>query len=57
MLANLLQVDKRVLEALADGGHASQSSALELLALEQRLSILQKADIVTSDGLDQRLCG
>lgn len=57
MLPDLLEVDKRVLEPLADCGHATKRSLLQLLALEQRLSILQETDVVTGDGLDQRLGG
>lgn len=57
MLADLLEVDKRVLKTLANGGHATQGSALELLALEQTLAILQEAHVITSHGLNQRLGG
>lgn len=39
MLPNLVQVQKRVLESLQDCGHSTQRSPLQLLALEQRLSI------------------
>jgi hypothetical protein len=38
MLSDLFEVDERILEALANRSHATKSSALELLALEQRLS-------------------
>jgi hypothetical protein len=55
MLPDLLEVDKRVLEALADCGHATQGRLLQLFALEKRLSVLEQTDVVTRNGLDQRL--
>ena len=55
MLPDLLEVDERVLEPLADCGHATERRLLQLLALEERLSILEQTDVVTCDGLDQRL--
>lgn len=57
MLAHLLEVEERVLQALADSGHATQGSALELLALEKRLAILQQTHVVARDSLDQVLGG
>lgn len=57
MLPDLLEVDKRVLEPLADCGHATQRRLLQLLALEKRLSVLEKTNIVTGDSLNQRLGG
>lgn len=55
MLTDLLKVDKGVLETLADGSHTTQGSALELLALEQRLGILDQADVVAGDRFDKML--
>ena len=40
MLPDLLKVDKRVLKPFANCCHATQRRLLQLLALEQRLSIL-----------------
>ena len=57
MLPDLLKVDKRVLEPLADCCHATERRLLQLLALEQRLSVLQETNIVTSDSFDERLSG
>lgn len=55
MLADLVEVHQRVLEALDEGSHATEGGTLELLALIQRLAILEKADIISGDGLDQVL--
>lgn len=55
MLPDLLEVDKRVLEPLANCCHATQRGLLQLFALKERLSVLQKTDIVTGDSLNQRL--
>ena len=57
MLPDLVEVEKRVLQTLADGGHATKSSALELLALKQTLTILDETHVISGDGLDQTLCG
>jgi hypothetical protein len=57
MLPDLLKVDEGVLEPLADCGHATQRGLLQLLALKERLSVLQETNVVTGDGLDQRLGG
>jgi hypothetical protein len=55
MLSDLIEVEQRIFQTLANGGHATESSLLELLALEERLSILEQADVVAGDGLDQVL--
>lgn len=57
MLANLVEVHEGVLESLEKGGHATEGSPLELLALEERLGIFQKAHVVAGDGLDEVLGG
>jgi hypothetical protein len=57
MLSDLLEVHERVLEPLANGRHATQCGALQLLALEQRLTVFEQAHIVTGDCLDERLGG
>jgi hypothetical protein len=57
MLSNLLEVHERILEPLADSRHATQGGALQLLALKQRLAVLQQAHIVTRDCFDERLGG
>lgn len=38
MLSHLLEVDERIFQTLADGGHATQGGALEVFALEQTLA-------------------
>lgn len=53
MLPNLLEVHEWVLEALANGRHATKRSPLQLLALEQRLSILQQAHVIARNSLDE----
>lgn len=55
MLADLLQIDKRVLQALANSCHATQRRSFELLALEQALAIFEKTDVISSDGFNERL--
>jgi hypothetical protein len=56
MLPDLLEVDERVLQPLADSGHATKRSPLQLLTLEQGLSVLEQAHVVTRDCLNQRFC-
>lgn len=55
MLSDLFEVEKRILHALADGGHATESGSLELLALEERLTILEQTNVISGDGLNQML--
>jgi hypothetical protein len=57
VLTDLLEVLKGTLKTLGDGGHTSQTSTLKLLALEKRLRVLDKTDVVTSDLLDKVLRG
>lgn len=57
VLADLFQVRERVLLALEDGDHATQGSALELLAAVQRVAEFEQTGIVFSDILDQVFCG
>lgn len=57
MLAHLVKIQERVFEPLAEGGHATKRCPLELLALVQTLAILEEADIVSSNGLNQVLRG
>jgi len=56
MLTYLVEVDQRILQSLANGRHSSQGGTLELLALEERLSILKESDIIAIDSLNQSLC-
>jgi hypothetical protein len=51
MLPDLFKVDEGIFEALANGGHAAKSSALELLALEQRLSAEEVSNNATTQIL------
>lgn len=57
VLADLLQVDEGVLQTTGDGCHATEGSALELFALEQRLRILDKTDVIARNGFNQVLGG
>lgn len=57
MLSHLLKVDQRIFQSSTYGSHTTESSALQLLALKQRLRIFQEANVVTGDGLDEVLCG
>ena len=57
MLAHLLEVDERVFEPPAYCSHAAKSCALELLALEERLCVFEKTDIVARDGLNKMFSG
>lgn len=53
MLAHLFEVKERVLKALANSGHATQASALQLLALEERLAILEQTHVIPRHRLNQ----
>ena len=53
MLSNLVQVEERVFQSLDNSGHATQRGPLELLALEEGLSVLEKSDVISGNGLDQ----
>ena len=57
VLANLLQVHERVLETAGDGGHTTEGGLLKLLALEQRLRILDQTDVIARNGFNQVLGG
>lgn len=57
MLSDLLEVLEGALQSTCDSGHATKSSTLKLLALEKRLGVFDKADIVASDLLDKMLRG
>jgi hypothetical protein len=52
MLPDLLEIYKRVLQSLADCCHSSQSRTLELLALEQALTILDEAHVIARNRLN-----
>lgn len=53
MLSNLVKIQKGILESSTDCGHATKRSTLKLLTLEQRLSIFEKAHIITRDNLNE----
>lgn len=57
MLSYLFQIDERVFKASANGGHATESSALKLFALEKRLGIFDETDVIAGHCFDQMLCG
>lgn len=57
MLADLVEVEKGLLQLLDNGGHTTEGSALQLLALEERLGVLDEADIIAGDGFDEMLGG
>lgn len=47
MLSNLFKVYEWVFEPSADCGHSAKCGALELLALEKGLRVLEETDIVS----------
>jgi hypothetical protein len=53
VLPDLFEVNEGIFQTAADGSHATETGALQLLALEQGLSIFNEADIVTGNGFDQ----
>lgn len=57
MLPDLIEIEQGLLELLGEGGHATEGGALKLLALEERLGVLDEADIVAGDGLAEMLGG
>lgn len=57
MLSNLFKVHQWVFESSAYCGHAAKCGALELLALEQGLRVLEQADVVSRDCFYQVLRG
>ncbi len=52
MLPNLIKVEERIFQSSANGGHSTQCSTLELLALEKGLRIFEKSDIITGNNVD-----
>ena len=52
VLAHLLQVGQTLGLPLHDGGHSAESSALQLLAAVQRVSIFHQADVVLRHVVD-----
>ena len=57
MLAHLLEVYERVFQPATYRSHAAKCCALELLALEERLCIFEKTDIVSRNGLNEMFSG
>lgn len=57
MLPDLVEVQQGLLQLLGEGGHAAEGGALQLLALEERLRVLDEADVVARDGLAEVLGG
>ena len=57
MLADLVEVEEGLLQLLDDGGHTTEGGALQLLALEERLGVLDEADIIAGDCFDEMLGG
>jgi hypothetical protein len=55
VLADLVKIKKRIFQSATNGCHTTKCGTLELLALEQRLRILEKTNIVSGDSLDQML--
>ena len=55
MLAHLVEVEEGVFESSANCSHTTQSRTLELLALEERLRIFEKSDIISRHNLNQML--
>ncbi len=57
MLSNLFEVEKGIFQSSTYRSHPTQSRTLELLALEERLCILEQSYIVPRYGFDQVLRG
>mmetsp|Transcript_13757 Transcript_13757/g.26671 ORF Transcript_13757/g.26671 Transcript_13757/m.26671 type:complete len:232 (+) Transcript_13757:1470-2165(+) len=55
MLADFLEVAQRALVLLHEGGHATESSTLELLATVERVTVLEETGIVAGRGGDETL--
>jgi hypothetical protein len=55
MLANLLEITQTRLELLDERAHTTESRSLELLASEQRVSVLQETHVISSDVVDDVL--
>lgn len=55
MLTDLVEVGEGVLQSLDQSGHATKGRSLELFTLEQTLRVLQQADVISGDGLNQML--
>ena len=57
MLPDLFEVDEWVLESTAYGSHSPKSGTLELLALVERGSVFEEADVVSRDGFYEMFGG
>lgn len=57
MLPDLVEVQQGLLQLLGESGDTAECGALQLLALEERLGVLDKADVVAGDGLAEVLGG
>jgi hypothetical protein len=57
MLPNLIEVEEGVFQSSANSGHSTKCGTLELFALEERLRIFEKSDIIAGNDFDQMLCG
>ena len=53
MLSDLIEIQKGIFETLDEGGHATECSSFQLLALKERLAILDQPNIVSGNSLDQ----
>ena len=57
MLSDLVEVQQRLFQLLGEGGDAAEGGTFQLLALEERLGVLDEADVVAGDGLAEVLGG
>jgi len=55
MLSDLIEIEEGIFQSSADGGHAAQCGTFQLLALEERLGILEQADEIARHDFDQML--
>jgi hypothetical protein len=55
MLADLVEIQQRILQSLDERGHATEGGSLELLALVERLCVFQKTDVISGNCLYQVL--
>lgn len=46
MLSNLLEVEEGIFESLGDCSHTTESGTLQVLALKERLAVLEQTNIV-----------
>ena len=56
MLAHLIEVQERIFQSPANCSHSTQGRTLELFALEERLSVFEKSNIIPRYNFDEMFC-